>query len=90
MWWSHGDWGWGAWVTMTVVMVAFWGLVFWLIASLARGAGPGPDAGRNADPERLLAERFAAGEIAAEEFQQRLETLRRARTRGGTSAGHTR
>jgi len=84
--WTHGDWGWGAWLTMTVLMVAFWGLVFWLITSVARD----PDRDRGTDPERVLAERFAAGEIDAEEYQQRLETLRRASSGGGARAGRRR
>jgi putative membrane protein len=88
MWWTHGDWGWGAWLTMTVVMVAFWGLVFWLITSVARDPGRGRDPG--ADPERILAERFAAGEIDADEYQQRLETLRRAGAGRDTKTGRLR
>ena len=24
MWWSHGDWGWGGWLVMTLGMVGVW------------------------------------------------------------------
>ncbi|MGO9179807.1 MAG: hypothetical protein ACLQBX_15645 [Candidatus Limnocylindrales bacterium] len=55
-------------------------LVVALIVRLIRGPRRGywmqhqhPD-----DPEQVLLARFARGEIGAEEFQQRLEVLRRA------------
>ena len=74
MGWHMDDWSWGGWLMMTAVMVAFWGLVAWLVVVAIRGSRgstrPTPD------PERILAERFAAGEINDEEFHRRLDALR--------------
>lgn len=81
MWWWHGDWGWGAWLAMTVGMLVFWGLFIWGVVWLARGGMAQRE--RPADPEQILAARFAAGEIDEDEYQRRLDTLRTAR--GATS-----
>jgi putative membrane protein len=68
--------GWG-WVAMAIGMVVFWGLLIVLAVALVRGfnrpAG-GADASRPS-PERLLAERFARGEIDEDEYRRRLATL---------------
>jgi putative membrane protein len=73
---DHDLTGWG-WVAMTLGMVAFWGLLIVLVVELVRGrnrpAG-GTDAARPT-PERLLAERFARGEIDEDEYRRRLATL---------------
>ena len=73
----YGGAGWGGWLVMTLMMLAFWaGLVFGglvLYRSLRQGDGrsvPGQDA------ERLLDERFARGEIDAEEYRTRRDLLR--------------
>src|SRR5581483_538087 len=40
MWWpDHGGWGWGGWLAMTLTMLAFWGLVAWVVVSLVRPPG---------------------------------------------------
>jgi putative membrane protein len=75
MWWSHGDWSWGAWLVMSASMIAIWTLVIWGIVTVARGSNTSTGE-RDGDPERVLAERFAAGDIDADEYRQRLETLR--------------
>ena len=85
MWWWHGDWSWGAWVVMTLAMVLFWGLVFWSIVTVARTAGPERDL--DDEPERILAERFARGEIDVDEYHQRVDALRADDSRRGTSVG---
>ncbi|MFD5433953.1 SHOCT domain-containing protein [Kitasatospora sp. NPDC127067] len=46
-------------------------------------AGQGSLGGWGTPPEQLLAERFARGEIDAEEYRHRLETLRSANRPGG-------
>ena len=75
MMWGWG-WGWG-WLVGMVGMVAFWGVVVWAIVMLVRqpdtkpATGPAP-----ARPEDILAERFARGEIGAEEYAQRRDILR--------------
>ena len=83
MWWWHGS-GWG-WFAMTVVMFAFWGFIIWAVVALARGERPA--ASTTTDPETLLARRFAAGEIDEDEYQSRLDTLRRSRDEDAERAG---
>lgn len=69
------DWSWnaGAWWWMTIAMVVFWGLVAWVVVTLARR--PGPDRGSRT-AEDVLAERYARGEIDDEEYHRRLAALR--------------
>jgi putative membrane protein len=81
MWWNDGM-GAGGWVVMTLVMVGFWALVILAVVALFRGlstdgktSGPaGPP-----DPQRILDERFARGEINADEYHARQEVLRASR-----------
>jgi putative membrane protein len=74
MWWNDG-WGW--WLIMPLLMVAFWVAVVWVVVSLARGR-PAPMAGeiaRPVAPEQILAERYARGEIDDDEYHRRLDVL---------------
>jgi putative membrane protein len=69
-----GGWDGGDWVAMALMMLAFWGIVVavvvWAIRS-ARGAGD-----RDAvPPERVLADRFARGEIDDDEYRRRHDVL---------------
>ncbi len=83
-------WGWGngqaGWIPGLIGML-FWLVVLGLIVFVAVrllsgsrapdrywGTQPRPD-----DPEEILRARFARGEIAPDEFEQRLEVLRRTR-----------
>lgn len=75
-WGDMGAWGWGGWggwVAGAAMMLIFWGgLVLVILLALRRsGDGRTPD-----DPERILAERFARGEIGEDEYQQRRRALR--------------
>ncbi len=75
-----GSWAWGAWVTMGVLMLLFWGGVAWVVVVLLGhrgGMAPGGDVRRDTtpDPLRILDERFARGEIDADEYRQRRDTL---------------
>jgi len=76
----HDGWGPGAWIAMAFVMLVFWTIVVAAILALVRsnqqGRGQDRDAGRADDPERILAERFARGEIDADEYKQRRDVLR--------------
>ena len=72
MWWG-GDWGWGAFLAMAVMMVAFWALIIWAVLSLTRGGE------RRRDSESILAERFARGDIDDDEYRRRREVLRSSR-----------
>ena len=78
-WYGNGMNGWG-YVLMTVGMVLFWGLVIFGIVTMVRHLGraaqlPGETAAPRPAPERLLAERFARGEIDDQEYRARLATL---------------
>ena len=57
-------------------------------AARAREPGPhGPGSPwRDNDPEEILSRRYAAGEIDAEEYRQRLEVLRAQRHTAGTGS----
>jgi putative membrane protein len=62
---------------MSVMMVGFWALVVWAVVALVgyfRQGEPRPP--RDLGPEQILGNRFARGEIDAEEYHRRLETLR--------------
>jgi putative membrane protein len=80
-WYGSGMGGWG-YAALTIGMVAFWAAVIYAAVALIRHAGPsGAQTGEPAPPpapERLLAERFARGEIDDEEYQRRLASLRAA------------
>jgi putative membrane protein len=79
-WYGDGP-GWAGWVVMTLMMLAFWGLLVLggivLYRSLNRDERRADAPG--ADAEQLLDERFARGEIDAEDYRQRRELLRAGR-----------
>jgi putative membrane protein len=64
------------------MMVAFWGLIAFLVVYVVRNLGHRPPEQRAADatpPDqalRILDERFARGEIDADEYNQRRDLLR--------------
>lgn len=81
MW--HAWTGWGGWISMTVAMVAFWGvitaLVVWMVRQGPSGGGRGESSASRRDATSILEARFARGEIDREEFEERREVLRAAR-----------
>lgn len=81
MGWYDGGIGWGGWVLMTLMMLAFWALLIFgglaVYRSMRRDDNRSPQ-GRE-DAERLLDERFARGEIDAKDYQERRELLRSGR-----------
>jgi putative membrane protein len=74
-----GGWGYGL---SAIIMILFWGAVIFGIVALVRHARrdgtPSSEPVQPPTPERLLAERFARGEIGEDEYYQRLTTLRAA------------
>ena len=76
MMWGNGM-GWGGWLLMSLTTVAFWAVVVFGIVALFRDSGgPGPrDGRRDGDARRILDERFARGEIDAEEYRSRQSIL---------------
>ncbi|MCY7326642.1 MAG: SHOCT domain-containing protein [Microbacteriaceae bacterium] len=80
MGWYNDGIGWGGWIAMTVMMVAVWGLVIFAVVAIfrstsIRSTGPAETAAPR-DPMRTLDERFARGEIDAEEYHSRQAILR--------------
>jgi putative membrane protein len=80
-WYGHGIGGWGYGLT-AIITVLFWGAVIYGIVALIRytrrDGTPGREPLQPPTPERLLAERFARGEIDEHEYHQRLTSLRAA------------
>ncbi|WP_040779660.1 SHOCT domain-containing protein [Nocardia pneumoniae] len=79
-WYGDGLNGWG-YGLMTVGMVVFWALVIGGIVMLVRYVGGGPAGGevcvpqQGPTPQRVLADRYARGEIDDEEYARRLKIL---------------
>lgn len=66
----------GSWpmmLSMMLGMVAFWGLVAWVVVSLVRR--PSGVLSNSRDAEVILAERFARGEIDEDEYRTRRALL---------------
>lgn len=67
-----GNWsGWGWW-WMAIAMVLFWGAVALVVVLLVRR----PTSSTRRDAQDVLDERYARGEIDAEEYRTRREALR--------------
>jgi len=69
MWSWHGYGAWG-WFFGTLMMVAFWGALAWLVVQATRDRHT-PER----TPEDILAERYARGEIDRDEYDQRRRDL---------------
>ena len=81
--WDGGGWGWGGWVFMAVMMVLVWsaivgGVVMLVRYSRERHAPPPPPSPPegNDRARQVLDERFARGEIDADEYTRRRDLLR--------------
>lgn len=77
MWWDGGP-GWGGWLVMTLIMVIFGGAVIFAGIVAWRAVNHSDRQRQRVDersPEQLLDERFARGEIDAEEYTHRRELL---------------
>ena len=86
MMWSYGM-GWGGWLVMSVLMVAFWAAVVFGIVALFRSANR-PNArldrqvGHGDEAVQALDLRYARGEIDEQEYNARLAVLRTTAPRG--------
>jgi putative membrane protein len=85
MMYGYGDWGVWGWVVMAIMMLLFWGGLAAIVLLLLRGprggwgsggSGYGPVGLGHDDPERILSQRFARGEIDEAEYKARLGALR--------------
>ena len=81
----HDGFGWG-WIPMAMMMLLVWGGLIWLGVALLRRAGtheqtavPGPPTPQPLNPQQILAERLARGEIEPDDYRIRLEALTVAR-----------
>lgn len=85
----HGNWnndmhdgfGWG-WIPMAIMMLVAWGGLIWLGVALLRRPGASehsavtaPSAPLPPNPQQILAERLARGEIEPDDYRTRLEAL---------------
>ena len=79
-WDGHMGWGGGWWMLIwgTLMMAGLVVLVVWLIRTTATGGGVSRGSGSD-DPldsaRRILAERYARGELSTEEYRERLDQL---------------
>ena len=73
--WMMGGFGWG-WF-MPIIMIVFWGLVIWGIVALVRGiARSDTGSAMHTDSAlEVLKRRYARGEIAKEEFEEKKRDL---------------
>jgi len=78
MYWGNGMSGWGV-LFMTIGNLLFWGLlvagIVLLVRYLGRTGQAPSDTAHGPTPQRLLAERYARGEIDDEEYTRRLHVL---------------
>lgn len=71
MYWNDAQWW--AWIPMTLVMVAFWGLLAWFVVRLATNQQT--TEGREPSALAILDARLARGEIDAAEYRALRELL---------------
>ena len=80
MMWNYGM-GWGGWLAMSVLMVAFWAAVVFGIVALFRSANRSKaplnrPVGHGDEAVKALELRFARGEVDEQEYRNRLAVLR--------------
>jgi putative membrane protein len=68
-----GFWGFGL---MSLTTLLLWALLITGIVLLVRYLGRSAPAADRGSPERILAERYARGDIDEQEYRQRLQVLR--------------
>lgn len=73
MMWRDGGWSWGWMLVGTALMIGFWALVAWVIVTVVRRPDGRPS---SRDAQQILDERFARGELDADEYRKRSDALR--------------
>ena len=81
-----GGWDVGFWWPFMLVRLLLWGiflslLVWFAVRMFSRGRGDTPPGATIDSAEEILRERFARGDISAEEYERALEILRRGMAR---------
>lgn len=82
MGWYDDSVGWGGWVAMILMMIAFWGLIIFAVVAIFRGSTSQSsssgqiETGQQRSPMQTLDDRFALGEIDADEYHARQAVLR--------------
>ena len=74
MMWAYPH-SWWTWLLMILGMLGFWGLLIALVVALLRRPDPS-DQRKYVSAEKVLAERFARGELDADQYRERLRVLR--------------
>lgn len=69
-----GQWGWGAWLAMSLMMLVFLSVVVWAFLAAARGSS-----NQRQRSEEILADRFARGEIDEDEYRRRRDLIQTGR-----------
>ena len=76
MWgYGYGDGSWVGWLVMGIVMLVFWGLVVAGVIFAFRYFGHDHEHRGRGDALRILDERYARGEIDADEYNRRRQLL---------------
>lgn len=78
MWWNDNM-AWSGWIVMILTMGIFWSLVVFGVIAIFRRDGisrPSNQQPIERNPLQMLDERFARGEIDADEYHARQEVLR--------------
>jgi putative membrane protein len=71
-------WGWSSWLTMTLMMLLFWGLIAFAVVAVVRSLRSAPhQTDTRSDAGRVLDERLARGEIDEEDYRKRRDLLAR-------------
>ena len=70
MWGWHMGEGPGWWVLGPIMMIVFWGGLFWLFAKMITGRPQPPGGGTGISAKEIAARRYASGEINEAEYSR--------------------